>query len=286
MHDARGVYEYVRGVLKVDEDSVLKLENATRAQMTGALHSHFGRARAGDALLLYYAGHGTSYLIDDVWAESASVVPVRGNAVDALCPVDRGLQPDGTVVSDISDREFHAIFSLHAARLGPTRNITVVFDCSFSRRAWSADMDMDMDTFDVVDREQDEEDFRESRVRKTRPIDKGLNTMFANAAADGRIDWAALGTAPTDPAWTVDWDSHVMMGACRDTEAAWEDRGKGLFTSRLLDVLQHFPAKNFTYGEILRCVGRVPALDEQRPFVSGSASDAYFLQIAPRLRGA
>lgn len=103
-----------------------------------------------------------------------------------------GPQPDGTTISDISDREFRAIFSLPAARIGP--NMTVILDCSFSRRAWP----LEIDSFDVVDEEEDEEDYNQPGIRKTRALDCGLSDMLAKAAAGNRIDWGALGTSSTD----------------------------------------------------------------------------------------
>ncbi|KAF9017712.1 hypothetical protein BDP27DRAFT_1149522, partial [Rhodocollybia butyracea] len=72
--------------------------------------------RTDDNIVLFFAGHGTSYKLAEP-------------NIEAICPMDRNtsqLSSDGDIVLDISDREINVILGEMAKK---TNNITVILDC-------------------------------------------------------------------------------------------------------------------------------------------------------------
>ena len=51
--------------------------------------------------------------------------------------------------------------------------------------------------------------------------------------------------------------SHILLAACGPEEAAYEDKGSGVFTTSLLKTLSAVGAQNVTYTNLLQ---RIPGL--------------------------
>ncbi|KAK0455595.1 uncharacterized protein EV420DRAFT_1335924, partial [Desarmillaria tabescens] len=82
----------------------------------------------GDNIIIYYAGHGSSYCCakHDLKSRCDSSC-----AIEALCPIDRDCQDsDGNWIPDISDRELNSLFMLICCAKG--QNITFIADCCHS----------------------------------------------------------------------------------------------------------------------------------------------------------
>ena len=53
--------------------------------------------------------------------------------------------------------------------------------------------------------------------------------------------------------------SHILLAACELEELAYENQGKGVFTTALLNLLSTFGTQNLTYANLLQ---RLPPLTE------------------------
>ncbi|KAI0312608.1 hypothetical protein OF83DRAFT_1145252 [Amylostereum chailletii] len=65
--------------------------------------------------------------------------------------------------------------------------------------------------------------------------------------------------------------SHVLLTACRGSEVAVEERGRGRFTRALLEVLRSIETTNVTYKEVIM---RLPDLPGQNPQCEGINMDS------------
>ncbi|PBL01547.1 hypothetical protein ARMGADRAFT_907113, partial [Armillaria gallica] len=101
----------------------------SRANIVNTLYSliHNDEIQLGDNIIIYYAGHGSSYQCSKHSFMgrdcSRDLCPV-----EALCPIDRDtLDSHGHWVPDISDRELNALFTEISRVKG--HKITFVADC-------------------------------------------------------------------------------------------------------------------------------------------------------------
>ncbi|KAK0207482.1 hypothetical protein IW262DRAFT_1282051, partial [Armillaria fumosa] len=79
----------------------------------------------GDNIIIYYAGHGSSYQYNH------EISPGSTGYIEALCPIDRDtFDENGDTIPDISDREFNTILMLISQVKG--HHITVILDCCHS----------------------------------------------------------------------------------------------------------------------------------------------------------
>ncbi|KZT04809.1 uncharacterized protein LAESUDRAFT_284879 [Laetiporus sulphureus 93-53] len=122
--DAKKIAEFLKISLQVPKENMIVLldGDAIRDEILKSLHSHLRdnvRIHYGDAIIIYFAGHGTIY-----------ETHVR-EPMEAIMPIDSGFElPDGTHVVDISDRQINLFLQeLYDAKGG---NITVVTDCCYS----------------------------------------------------------------------------------------------------------------------------------------------------------
>ncbi|KAK0437414.1 hypothetical protein EV421DRAFT_1679212, partial [Armillaria borealis] len=86
----------------------------------------------GDNIIIYYAGHGSSYQCSD-WGHVKNPdyqeISFRNTGyIEALCPIDHDTHDaDGNIVPDISNREFNTLLMLISQAKG--HHITVILDC-------------------------------------------------------------------------------------------------------------------------------------------------------------
>ncbi|KZT02928.1 uncharacterized protein LAESUDRAFT_791079, partial [Laetiporus sulphureus 93-53] len=128
LHGATGDAKKIAESLKISvqvptEHMVILLDAAaTRDEIVKSLHTHLhdnDRIHRGDAIIIYFAGHGTIY-------ETHVREPMK-----AIKLVDSGFElPDGTHVVDISDRQINLFLKELCDANGG--NITVVTDCCYS----------------------------------------------------------------------------------------------------------------------------------------------------------
>ncbi|KAK0435910.1 hypothetical protein EV421DRAFT_1158221, partial [Armillaria borealis] len=124
------------------DDPLLTPSRANIVNTLAGLIDHPEIAR-GDNIIIYYAGHGSSYRCSghltpesDTPAASMNSLPApscqTGTCpIEALCPMDRDTQDVNDVwIPDISDRELNTLFAQISYTKG--QKITFIADCCFS----------------------------------------------------------------------------------------------------------------------------------------------------------
>ncbi|PBK65533.1 hypothetical protein ARMSODRAFT_872231, partial [Armillaria solidipes] len=81
----------------------------------------------GENILIYFAGHGTTYECADYYQKETAAAL---GTIEALCPMDRGPKPTATGIPDISDREINTILAEIAKKKG--NHTTFILDCCHS----------------------------------------------------------------------------------------------------------------------------------------------------------
>ncbi|KAK0475380.1 caspase domain-containing protein [Armillaria novae-zelandiae] len=183
----------------------------------------------GDNIIIYYAGHGSSYHCSDYTnVEDANYHEIsRGNTgyIEALCPIDRdALDVDGNPIPDISDREFNTMLTLISRAKG--HHITVILDCCHSAS---------------VSREVPPQGARTCRATERSTLRDMLHV--GDKLLRDRPGYRSI----LKRDWSPDEESHVVLAACEAYQFAkerWineEDGSRvcvGVFTHSLLRLLR------------------------------------------------
>lgn len=202
----------------------------------------------GDAILVYFAGHGGSIPSPRGWYSDGGM-----HNVEVLCPHDHDTKgPEGRVAG-ISDRSFHAMLKDLAEAKG--NNITVVLDCCFSAGG-----------------------VRERRNIRWTPTTKATSdNLYA-----GLWRSALAPSSPTDVTRgfaRVDADSHIVLAAARSGECAFAGKGGGLFTRALLSVKDSEALHGLSCEEIFQLVEE--AMEGHKPALVGRNKDRLLFDGIP-----
>ncbi|KAK0433300.1 caspase domain-containing protein [Desarmillaria tabescens] len=223
----------------------------SRANIVNMLHSLINNPEIewGDNIIIYYAGHGSSYHCSEHFSTSLESQCSSSNdicPIEALCPIDRDtIDADGRPIPDISDRELNALFSQISRAKG--HKITFIADCCHA-----GGMSRDPDP--------------EAGLRFTRAtLRSNVDDMLR--AADEILPHHRSVLSKN---WFPDMSSHVVLAACRDYQYAKETLEKdgygGVFTKTLVSVLKSNNWEEMTY------VGLAERLNRdyfQTPVVAG-----------------
>ena len=101
-------------------------ERATRSAIISNFQSHLIRntgIQDGDAVVIYYAGHGSRVAPPAQWM-------LHNAAVELLCPHDERMTVNGELVHGIPDRAINAL--LHELAAAKGNNIVCAFLCTSS----------------------------------------------------------------------------------------------------------------------------------------------------------
>ncbi|KZV62254.1 hypothetical protein PENSPDRAFT_692662 [Peniophora sp. CONT] len=259
--DADAMDEYLRAELHVPADQIVNLrdEHATRSRIIRELQAM--RTRKGikrsDPILIFFAGHGASAPAPEDWATASDRIStiVTHDSLVTDCT--------GRVVCPIPDRTIEALLhNLAETPAGDDRgdNITVIFDCCHSGSG----------TRDV----------RRKASRLERGFDLDVDLIPANL---DKVIWKtvpkARGTSATAGFTKCGCRSHVLLAACRETENAFEERGRGAFTRALLDTLKTVATDSITYKDLMQ---RLPVIPGQTPQCEGyNTNRLLFDALAP-----
>ncbi len=224
----------------------------------------------GDNIIIYYAGHGSSYHCSDYSnIENADYQEISSGStghIEALCPIDRDtLDANGNIVPDISDREFNTILTLISRAKG--HHITVILDCCHSAS---------------VSREVPPQGARTCRATESATLRDMLY------AGDKLLRDLPGYRSILEKDWSPDDKSHVVLAACEAYQFAkerWineEDGSRvcvGVFTHSLLRLLRSGQCSaETTYMDL--CDG----LDEsplQTPVIAGKYRHAHLWYQQP-----
>ncbi|KAK0475379.1 hypothetical protein IW261DRAFT_1493820 [Armillaria novae-zelandiae] len=183
----------------------------------------------GDNIIIYYAGHGSSYHCSDYTnledGDHKEISPGSTGYIEALCPIDRDtLDVNGNPIPDISDREFNTILTLISRAKG--HHITVILDCCHSAS---------------VSREVPPQGARICRGTERSTL---RDMLYAgDKLLRDRPGYRSM----LEKDWSPDEESHVVLAACEAYQFAkerWinEDNGSrvcvGVFTHSLLRLLR------------------------------------------------
>ncbi len=232
----------------------------SRANITSTLLSLINNPdiKKGDNIIIYYAGHGSSYHCSDFndveIPDYHEISSGSTGHIEALCPIDRDtLDANGDAIPDISDREFNTILALISRAKG--HHITVILDCCHSAS---------------VSREVPPQGARTCRATESATLRDMLY------AGDKLLRDLPGYRSILEKDWSPDDKSHVVLAACEAYQFAkerWineEDGSRvcvGVFTHSLLRLLRsgHCKAET-TYADLLH------GFDEsslQTPVVAG-----------------
>ncbi|SJL15087.1 uncharacterized protein ARMOST_18569 [Armillaria ostoyae] len=225
--------------------------------------------KKGDNIVIYFAGHGSSYgcsecpgavktrmpIVADVRASTAvhAMRTQRHRHVDtfcpteAICPIDRNLiDTNGSWVPDISDRELNMI--LHEIAWVKRNKITAIFDCCHSSGVTRGER---------------------SGVRSVLPLNSTCDLML-RVGVDN-LKRISNRTSIMEKRWHPDMSSHVILAACKDYKFAKEievgGSYHGYFTHQLVKALRSGSwMKELTYDGL---VCNLPLGPKQTPVVAG-----------------
>ena len=221
-------------------------QDATREGILHAYRALIDRTASGDAVLLYYSGHGARAR-DETYTPPNETAPAQRHN-HFIVPMD---------ITESCEGDFRGILSLELASLlgqltARTRNVTVVFDCCHA-----AGMTR--------------------HFARLRP--KSLHKTFF-AGASTRLERVAAGD-PGFPMLGVDvvGNSHaVRLMAALPNELAWEDGegadAHGILTKAFLTSLEEAGDRRVTWDTIKRRVREL--VDGQYPDVEGPSSRILF----------
>ncbi len=216
--DAEALKNYLLEDGRFDlEGSLLTLYDkaATKSAIANAILNHLGQAKAGEAALLYFSGHGAQERADTrVWTEE------RDGCLEALACYS----PPGAPFALLADKELR--FLLNRAvfggpdqpKSGTPPHLLAIFDCCHSG-----------DSLRSVGLQA--ETARERRFTNIFPQRPWKDFLFANEFAPEQLAGPGLGEhLPSAPL--------VQLAAAKDDQAALEIGGRGVFTSYLVQALQ------------------------------------------------
>ncbi|SJL14198.1 uncharacterized protein ARMOST_17653 [Armillaria ostoyae] len=235
----------------------------------------------GENILIYFAGHGTTYECANYLQYKNGAKPAAAlGTIEALCPIDRGPKPTTTgstnppdtndanssvtsdpQVPDISDWEINTILAEIARTKG--NHITFILDCCHS--------------FSITRGPQEG-----VRVRAIMPLpSSSITAMFS--AADQKFEHLAGYQSISEASWRAKMDSHVVLAACKEFEYAKEgtvegdSRFNGAFTQALISAFKSADKlndKSMTYYKLmLMAASSMPTNAAQHPVIAGEQKE-------------
>ncbi|KAF7376246.1 hypothetical protein MSAN_00039900 [Mycena sanguinolenta] len=257
VNDAQAVKAYLTNRFHIPEAQVAFLANqdATRENILETFKSHLidnSLVEKGDAIIIYYAGHGSR-------AKAPSPWPSTDGQVETLVPYDeRARTPDGAVIHGIPDRTLNMLLSRLASAKG--NNITVIFDCCHSAPTTQVGSSLNGPP--------------DSRfVGTSLPIPDNL---------DQELFGGLLGqNGPPEGTMQKPMHSHVLLTACRKHQRAREclspgGESCGFFTAGLIKHLRSVGPNRITYEDL---IDLLPTLPDQNPQCEGANKDRHIFEI-------
>ncbi|KAF9479227.1 hypothetical protein BDN70DRAFT_878993 [Pholiota conissans] len=228
--------------------NVLINEKATRNNIINALKSFRNDKRIdkGDAIFMYYAGHGTQ--IDPPKERRGATL----QQIQAIVPYDCDSEVEGgkseTRVPPIPDYMLEILLSKIVEEKGD--NITVIFDCCHSA---SATRGQKQDA-DVISRSVHIEKSDVYTEQLSREL-LAEETISRDAFVASKFKHRGLG-------------SHILLSACGALEEAKEINGHGRFSTAILNLLEQVEFDSLRYSDILKHE-KIEKIEGQNPQCEG-----------------
>ncbi|TFY79900.1 hypothetical protein EWM64_g4109 [Hericium alpestre] len=262
--DAMNIKRWLMNDLNVPRSHICLLldEKASKRSIEDKFMSHLVSNPAiepGDALLIYFAGHGSSVVAPDGWCNNDAL------HTQMLCTYDHGTKGKNCRVSGITDWSMHAMLANLCEAKGD--NITLILDCCFSPAR---------SRINTITR-------RSTRWTPTTKVTS--DDLYAGlwpGALGRKLPHDGYGFYQKSPT------THVTLLACSQGERAMEDKEGGHFTVAFLKAKNSMPFHRTSYGQLASqlsavqettqhavCVGR----NWKRPIFGGApfVSDARYV---------
>ncbi len=246
--------EHIQLLLDVPEPKTPKIIYPSRANIIATLVSLINNPeiKEGDNIIIYYAGHGSSYECSE-YDDVDEISFASSGYIEALCPIDRDTDAKSNTIPDISDREFNTILALISRAKG--HHITVILDCCHSAGG--------------------SRDVPPPGARTCRGTTRATLRDMLHAGEKNLRDIPGCSSILAKD-WFPDEESHVVLAACKEYQFAKERRVDGvevgIFTHSLLRLLRSGYCNAETkYTDLL------PRFDQsfsQTPVVAGKHRDA------------
>ncbi|KAF9474967.1 hypothetical protein BDN70DRAFT_841612 [Pholiota conissans] len=237
--DARKFQAYLENILGVPRNQIVLIinEDATRDAIVKTLRNlaEDPRIDRDDAILIYYAGHGTEIDPPPHWEVGDPKAKIQ-----AIVPYDCDVYKNGQYVAPIPDHSLEVLLSKIAEKKG--NNITVIFDCCYTV-FWA-----------------------ELPQARSIELPHRVYTNLDSDIVDRELIW------DSSTFFHRGLGSHILLAACQPTELATEENVHGRFSASLLKLLNKVPAEQLCYSTILAhpLFERIPG---QRPRCEGSNLD-------------
>ncbi|KAF7330491.1 hypothetical protein MVEN_02488500 [Mycena venus] len=235
VEDAKSVQRWFLKDLKVPKDHLCVLldKDATKDSIEKCFSSHLlhnPNIQHGDAIIIYFAGHGSTIPAPVDWFHKGSV----SGTAEVLCTYDFGHGG----VGGISDRSLHGMLVDLSKAKGD--NITVILDSCFSPLT------------------RDRHHTRWTPSEKVLPRDL-LAGLWSTASAR---DY------PRDVGFYNTTEAYTLLAACSPGEKAIEGKEGGKFTTTLLETAREVALHNVSCAGMIKHL-RSKIGGGQRPFAAG-----------------
>ncbi|KAF8968687.1 hypothetical protein BDZ97DRAFT_323862 [Flammula alnicola] len=191
------------------------------------------RIKKGDAIFIYFAGHGGEILPPPSWECGGP-----GTKIQVIIPYDCDALERARRIPPIPDRTIGALLARIAEKKGD--NITVVFDCCHAASGTRGGDD------DMITR---------SVELDSRPYPETLDQDI--------WDFGPRGSYVPSKFHHGGLGSHVLLAACGITEKANEYMGHGQFSVALLKLFSNVSLNKLRYSDILAHLDAIPGQNPQ-----------------------
>ncbi|KAF7319552.1 hypothetical protein HMN09_00294700 [Mycena chlorophos] len=246
--DAYRIRQWLRNDLKVPKDHICMLldRHATKDNIEKAFLRHLinnDAIQRGDAIVVYFAGHGSSVDAPEGWFYPGSF----GGKAEVLCSYDFGMQG----VVGVSDRCLQSMVEELSKTKGD--NIAVILDACFAPVQSPSNVRARSHTRWTPAGKLTPNDLITSlwRGASKRPYPRGVGFYNAKSTA------------------------YTLLTACSPGEKAMEGKDGGKFTSAFLQTARETPLHSASYVSLLQQI--LPKVKEsQKPVFSGATKRPIF----------
>ncbi|KAG8795633.1 hypothetical protein FRC12_011979 [Ceratobasidium sp. 428] len=248
--DAKAIQEFLINDLHVSPKNINILldADATREAILGAFQALISdpQIQTGDPILVFFAGHGGHRIAPPPWLKRYGYTDIQ-----AIFPYnyDPKPQPPTENTNCIPDITIRALLNRLAKEKGD--NITLILDSCHSASGDRTD-DLGDGVPDQIARDA------EVQIEVPCGIDSDIisSTLLDEAHPSGQSSESPR--CPELPLHT-DQASHVLLAAAGSNQKAWEESGRGRFTSMLLAGIRgNGGARNITYENLIISLKELP----------------------------